>query len=101
MTECKTTLSRRKLNDARDQPTLPENFFPKTLDISTYIQIQKKIEDGEANCPAADDAHVAKRLQSNEDKKKACNQAKNLQISVPMLVGIWQLEPSRRAEQWR
>ncbi len=69
-----------KLNDARDQPTLPENFFPKTLDISTYVQTQKKIEGGDAICPAADDAHAAKCLQSNQDKKKACNQAQNLQI---------------------
>ncbi len=69
-----------KLSDPRDKLNLPENFFPKTLDISTYIQIQKKIEGGDAKCPAADQAHAAKKIQSEKDKKLSRNMAQNLQI---------------------
>ncbi len=69
-----------KLSDSRDKLNLPENFFPKTLNISTYFQIQKKIEGSDAKCPAADQAHAAKKIQSEKDKKLSRNMAQNLQI---------------------
>ncbi len=69
-----------KLTGSGDKLNLPENFFPKTLDISTYVQIQKKIEGGDAKCPPADQAHAAKKIQSEKDKKLSRNLAGNLQI---------------------
>ncbi len=88
-----------KLSDSGDKLNLPDNFFPKTLDISTYVQIHKKIEDVDAKCPAADDAHVAKKIQSEKDKKISCNQAQNLQILCANVGGgVWTLELSWRAE---
>lgn len=63
----------QKINSSGDHHALPENFFPKTLDVSTYVQIQKKIEGGNSKFPAADEFHVAKCFQSEKDKKNDCN----------------------------